>query len=101
MPLGTIDRTPPPFFRQGTSALTKLVFFSALAMFLMASDTRFELIKPVRAAVATALHPIETHAACAGQVLHGVAQYLVGLQDAVRKRGAARGRHLHARPSDC
>ena len=24
MPLGTIDRTPPPFFRQGVSALTKL-----------------------------------------------------------------------------
>jgi rod shape-determining protein MreC len=28
MPLGTLDRTPPPFFRQGPSALTKLVFFS-------------------------------------------------------------------------
>ena len=23
MALGTLDRTPPPFFRQGTSALTK------------------------------------------------------------------------------
>ena len=34
MPLGTLDRTPPPFFRQGPSALTKLIFFSALAVFL-------------------------------------------------------------------
>mgnify|MGYP006182771789 CR=1 FL=1 len=35
MPLGTLDRTPPPFFRQGFSARSKLVFFSALAIFLM------------------------------------------------------------------
>jgi hypothetical protein len=40
MPLGTLDRTPPPFFRQGPSALTKLVFFSALALFLMIADAR-------------------------------------------------------------
>ena len=32
MSLGTFDRTPPPFFRQGPSALTKLAFFSALAL---------------------------------------------------------------------
>ena len=31
MALGTLDRTPPPFFRQGPSALTKLCFCSALA----------------------------------------------------------------------
>ena len=43
MPLGTLDRTPPPFFRQGPSALTKLIFFSALALFLMVADTRFKL----------------------------------------------------------
>nr|HET7859675.1 rod shape-determining protein MreC [Caldimonas sp.] len=35
MALGTLDRTPPPFFRQGPSALTKLSFCSALAVFLM------------------------------------------------------------------
>jgi rod shape-determining protein MreC len=43
MPLGTLDRTPPPFFRQGPSALTKLVFFSALALFLMIADARMRL----------------------------------------------------------
>ncbi len=57
--LGTIDRTPPPFFKQGISALTKLVFFSAFALFLMVADTRFALTLPLRAAMATALHPIE------------------------------------------
>ena len=41
MALGTLDRTPPPFFRQGPSALTKLSFCSALAVFLMVADARF------------------------------------------------------------
>jgi rod shape-determining protein MreC len=90
MALGTLDRTPPPFFRQGTSALTKLVFFSALALFLMASDTRFELIKPMRAAVATALHPVERVLLAPVQAWRGVTQYLVGLQDAVRNEELAR-----------
>ena len=36
MPIETLDRTPPPFFKQGPPALSRLVFFSALALFLMA-----------------------------------------------------------------
>ena len=59
MSLGTFDRTPPPFFRQGPSALTKLGFFSALALFLMVADTRFEFARPLRAAVATVLLPVQ------------------------------------------
>lgn len=59
MPLGTLDRTPPPFFKQGPSALSKLMVFSAVAVFLMVADTRFQLTKPLRAAVATALYPVQ------------------------------------------
>ena len=58
MPLGTLDRTPPPFFRQGLPARTKLVLFSALALFLMAADSRLALIQPLRAVAATALLPV-------------------------------------------
>ena len=54
MPLGTLDRTPPPFFRQGPSALTRLLFFAALSVFLMVADARFHVVGPVRAALATA-----------------------------------------------
>ena len=57
--LGTLDRTPPPFFRQGYSALTKLVFFSALSVFLMVADTRVALIANLRPAIATALAPVQ------------------------------------------
>ena len=59
MPLGTLDRTPPPFFKQGPSALSKLMVFSALALFLMVADTRFKLTQPLRAAVGTVLYPVQ------------------------------------------
>lgn len=59
MPLGTLDRTPPPFFKQGPSALSKLVFFSALALFLMVADTRLKISQPLRTIVATALYPVQ------------------------------------------
>ena len=59
MPLGTLDRSPPPFFKQGPSALSKLVVFSALALFLMVADVRFKLTAPIRPAIATALYPVQ------------------------------------------
>ena len=57
MPLGTLDRTPPPFFRQGPSALTRLIVFASLSVFLMAADTRLGLTGPLRAIAAVTLHP--------------------------------------------
>lgn len=59
MPLGTLDRTPPPFFRQGPSALSKLTIFSALAVFLMVADVRFGVTQPLRALVASVLYPLQ------------------------------------------
>jgi rod shape-determining protein MreC len=59
MPLGTLDRTPPPFFKQGHSALSKLMVCSALALFLMVADTRFRIAQPLRAVVATLLYPVQ------------------------------------------
>ena len=82
MPLGTLDRTPPPFFRQGFSARSKLVFFSALAIFLMVADTRFAVIQPARAALATALLPVQRVLAVPVQMWQGANDYLRGLQQA-------------------
>jgi rod shape-determining protein MreC len=59
MPLGTLDRTPPAFFRQGASALSKLLLFSALALFLMVADARFKLTQPMRVAIASAIYPVQ------------------------------------------
>ena len=51
MALGTVDRTPPPFFRQGPSALSKLMVFSAMAILLMVVDVRMQWAAPLRAAL--------------------------------------------------
>ncbi|WAC74295.1 rod shape-determining protein MreC [Roseateles sp. SL47] len=59
MPLGTLDRNPPPLFREGPSALTKLAFCAALAVFLMVADSRFNVTAPARAGLALALHPLQ------------------------------------------
>lgn len=82
MPLATLDRTPPPFFRQGYSALTKLLFFSALAVFLMVADTRFEVVRQLRAAVATALLPVQMALRVPIEMAEGGREYLLGLQAA-------------------
>jgi rod shape-determining protein MreC len=58
MALGTLDRSPPPFFRQGLSALTKLLLCAGLSAFLMAADHRFLITQPLRTAVSTALLPL-------------------------------------------
>ncbi len=57
--LGTFESTPPPFFRQGYSSLTKLIFFSALSVFLMVADRRLTVIGPLRSTIATALNPAQ------------------------------------------
>jgi rod shape-determining protein MreC len=90
MPLGTLDRTPPPFFRQGPSALTKLVFFSALALFLMVADARFRVIEPVRAGLATALLPVQRVLLVPVELVGQVAGYVGGLKAALDGEAAAR-----------
>jgi rod shape-determining protein MreC len=89
-PLGTLDRTPPPFFRQGPSALTKLTFCSALAVFLMVADTRFKLTQPLRTVVATALNPVERVLRVPVDAWNGASDYLMGLQNALTQEAAAR-----------
>jgi rod shape-determining protein MreC len=90
MPLGTLDRTPPPFFRQGPSALTRLMFFSALALFLMVADTRFKLTQPVRAVLATALNPVERALRAPVDAVSAAGDYAMGLQDALSAEARAR-----------
>src|SRR5471032_3095069 len=89
MPLGTLDRTPPPFFKQGPSALTKLVFFSALALFLMVADSRFTLMRPLRAGLATALYPVQWMVIEPLRLLQGGSAYLEGLSSLQAKADTA------------
>ena len=90
MSQGTLDRTPPPFFRQGPSALSKLTFFAALALFMMVADTRLQITQPLRAALATILHPIQRTLLKPVQAVQGAGEYLMGLERALSREEAAR-----------
>ena len=91
MPLGTIDRSPPPFFRQGPSSLTKLALFSALAVFLMAADRRWRFTQPLRAAVVTGLLPVQGAVQVPVDLMHNGLSYLQGIKAAQGAENAARG----------
>ena len=91
MTLGTIDRTPPPFFRQGPSALAKLAFFSALALLMMVADTRFQVTQPVRAVVATVLHLPQRWLLLPVQAWNSASDYVAGLSQALAAEETARG----------
>jgi len=90
MPLGTLDRTAPPLFNQGPSALSKLIFFSALALFLMVADARFNIVQPLRLAIGTVLYPVQWLALKPVQLVAGGEQYLQDLQTAQAHEASAR-----------
>lgn len=90
MPAGTLDRTPPPFFRQGPTAATKLAFFAALSLFLMVADMRFGMLEPLRTAVAVVLTPVQRTLAVPVEMVQGGGEYLSGLARALAGEREAR-----------
>lgn len=89
MSLGTLDRTPPPIFKQGPSALSKLILFSALALFLMVADSRFKVTQPLRAVLATALYPVQWLALQPVRVGRAVGDYFITARQAQAQSEAA------------
>jgi rod shape-determining protein MreC len=85
-----LSRTPPPFFKQGPSALSRLAFFSALALLLMVADLRFRLAEPVRQAVAALIYPLQAAVLWPVDRALAVSRDLQALRDAQAERDAAR-----------
>jgi len=54
-----VDRSPPPFFKQGPSANVRLAFFSLLAVALLIVDARFDTLSRLRQGIATVLYPVQ------------------------------------------
>lgn len=90
MPIGTLERSPPPFFRQGVSALSRLMLFSALALFLMVADTRFNLTGPIRVSVATVLYPLQWGLLQPVQWVRGGVSHVQSLREAQEEVQLAR-----------
>ena len=89
MPHGTLDGTPPPFFRQGPSALSKLIFFSALALFLMVADARFPVAQHLRTSVATLLYPLQWLAMRPVALAQDAGHYFESLKDSQASAASA------------
>ena len=90
MAFQTLERTPPPFFRQGPSAFTRLVFYAALSLLLMAMDARWHLVSPLRQVIATVIEPAVQIARAPGLALGSMAGYFESLRVAQREADAQR-----------
>lgn len=90
MALGTVNRTPPPFFKQGPSALSKLLVLSALAVLLMVVDARRQWAQPVRATLSTVIYPLQWVALQPLRGLQWSGQYLGSLRAARQEADEAR-----------
>jgi len=87
MALDSIDRSPPPFFRQGVSALSKLVLYGLLSLLLMSADHRLGLSQPVRAVMSVVLAPLQWLALLPSHGTSALQAYFTGVDEA---RDAAR-----------
>jgi rod shape-determining protein MreC len=82
MALDTIHRNPPPFFRQGLSALSKLVLFGLLSLLLMSADHRLGLSGPIRSAVSVVLAPAQWLALLPSRGGAALQDYFQGVDEA-------------------
>ena len=101
MPLGTLERSAPPFFKQGPSALSRLAVYSALSVFLMVADARFQITDPFRQVVGTVLYPVQWLMLKPVELVNHGAGYFQSLQvaqqelDAARKSMTTMGQRAH------
>ena len=90
MPLGTVDRTPPPLFKQGASALSRLLVVSALAIVLMVVDSRQHMAVPLRLVAATLIAPLQWLALQPVHAVRYLGSYMGSLDEALKAADLAR-----------
>ncbi len=82
MPLDSLDRSTPAFFRQGLSSTLKLILLGALSIGLMLADHRFQVSQPVRSTLNMALMPLQWASLLPGRWVDAAGQYFQGLESA-------------------
>ncbi|GLU34280.1 rod shape-determining protein MreC [Trinickia caryophylli] len=73
-----MEYSPPPLFKQGPSALARLVFFVALALVLLISDARFRTLEIVRGVLDVGLYPLQRAALVPRDLVLGATSFVVG-----------------------
>ncbi|MFM0740036.1 rod shape-determining protein MreC [Paraburkholderia xenovorans] len=72
-----MEYSPPPLFKQGPSALARLVFFVVLALALLISDARFKTLEIVRGVLGAGLYPLQRAALVPRDIFMGAADLAV------------------------
>ncbi|APA86096.1 rod shape-determining protein MreC [Paraburkholderia sprentiae WSM5005] len=72
-----MEYSPPPLFKQGPSALARLVFFVVLALVLLISDARFKTLEIVRGVLGAGLYPLQRAALVPRDIFMGAADLAV------------------------
>jgi rod shape-determining protein MreC len=72
-----MEYSPPPLFKQGPSALARLIFFVVLAITLLISDARFNTLEIVRGILGAGLYPLQRAALVPRDIFMGAADLAV------------------------
>jgi rod shape-determining protein MreC len=72
-----MEYSPPPLFKQGPSALARLLFFVVLALALLISDARFNTLEIVRGVLGAGLYPLQRAALVPRDIFMGAADLAV------------------------
>ncbi len=82
MPLDSLDRSTPAFFRQGLSSTLKLMLLGGLSIGLMFADHKLQVSQPIRATINMALMPLQWASLLPGRLVNATGQYFQGLESA-------------------
>ena len=72
-----MEYSPPPLFKQGPSALARLIFFVVLSLALLVSDARFKTLEVVRGVLGAGLYPLQRAALVPRDFFMGAADLAV------------------------
>lgn len=76
MPRALEPQQAPSFFVRGPSPLSRLIFFSALSLALIATDSRLHYLVEVRQGFVALLHPLQVVANAPFDLYNSAAEYL-------------------------
>ncbi len=74
-----MDHSPPPLFKQGASALAKMLFFAMIAIALLVVDTKIGSLNIIRQGIGAALYPFQAAALLPRDLFNNVTQYFSSL----------------------
>jgi rod shape-determining protein MreC len=72
-----MEYSPPPLFKQGPSALARLIMFVVLALVLLITDARFRTLEIVRGVLGAGIYPLQRAALVPRDIFMGAADLAV------------------------